>query len=971
MLLERLQIEAFRGIRNAIDIPLDASITILLAANGTAKTSICDAAEWLLSGRVRRLQPGLIAPESLQNRYAATTPLRVHAVANWNNTSREIERTDAETLQIPNARGGVRKATSTGKFLEQLTPQFVGQTSRSRNVEEQRAEWLRAVRFFNPDGLTLLLDDSEDAERVRSIAFAELLGVGPVGRRIEGLRGVRTQIDSPRAAISGVLEKIAQHETRLKAEQASVAGPYLARVDALLREVAEFCAVKLPDTLLVRREALLSLRERMASAERALEAQRSELTKVTAAFPQYELARSAWRQWHTEQKPALEKTLQDAQKERDQATRDIRQRATAASELATRLGQMNTLLGQAQTALATVRLNASTQDSSSEISSAAARAARDAAVKKAQSSQTQLERWRRFADAFPQAQRTFLQLDLLGKQRLELSQAVPPAEDQEAIERRLRETTLSLKQLRDQLNTNIDRWQRWGAEVRAQASNWTNQSACPLCGHDHQSPTQLRAAMDEVLSQQPSAAPEIANHLAHLEATAAELRASSTTIAERRRQLLELEEKIAAQKTAYLRFLADAQERGLDEPLFARVDAGEVVASRCRAAEEAAAADHELAKAAAARCEDAERWHTELTLAAQTLRAALPLPAGTSEPLPSDPSLADRLRQIEALILSAQTQAEALRVQTEQASRAVEEERAKLPTLDAAIRQQQEAMGPLTKTADDARKVVDAIEQSWRAVSAETLDLLAIQRVADQQQQRAEQIHQHGDRLTQAEQHFALAEQATRAETDRSEAGKALTASKAEHSALLRIELLRTKLDSAIEAEVQQLNRLLSTQIRPLLRAISSFYLRTQGNPFIDSIGVDPDRNVLRWLGQLVDANALSAVEMSQGQRQDLALSIFLARARRDRGTFILDEPLAHLDDLNRVAFFDTLRAMVVETAPDLAPFRLIITTASWSLVRHLRAKFAHVAPATGSPALRVLELVGDPRSGIDVRYTA
>jgi hypothetical protein len=407
----------------------------------------------------------------------------------------------------------------------------------------------------------------------------------------------------------------------------------------------------------------------------------------------------------------------------------------------------------------------------------------------------------------------------------------------------------------------------------------------------------------------------------------------------------------------------------LDEPLFARVDAGEVVASRCRTAEEAAAADQELAKAAAARCEDAERWHTELTLAAQTLRAALPLPPGTSESLPSDPSLTDRLRQIEALILSAQTQAEALRVQTEQASRAVEEERAKLPTLDAAIRQQQEAMGPLTKTADDARKVVDAIDQSWRAVSAETLDSLAIQRVTDQQQQRAEQIRQHGDRLTQAEQHFALAEQATRDETDRSEAGKALAASKAEHSALLRIELLRTKLDSAIEAEVQQLNRLLSTQIRPLLRAISSFYLRTQGNPFIDSIGVDPDRNVLRWLGQLVDANALSAVEMSQGQRQDLALSIFLARARRDRGTFILDEPLAHLDDLNRVAFFDTLRAMVAETNADLAPFRLVITTASWSLVRHLRAKFAHVAPANGSPALRVLELVGDPRSGIEVRH--
>jgi len=160
----------------------------------------------------------------------------------------------------------------------------------------------------------------------------------------------------------------------------------------------------------------------------------------------------------------------------------------------------------------------------------------------------------------------------------------------------------------------------------------------------------------------------------------------------------------------------------------------------------------------------------------------------------------------------------------------------------------------------------------------------------------------------------------------------------------------------------------MSTQIRPLLRSISSFYVRTQGIAFVHSIGVDPSRNVLRWLGQLADAKPLSAVEMSQGQRQDLALSIFLARARRERGTFILDEPLAHLDDLNRVAFFDTLRAMVAEIKTHAQPFRLVITTASWSLVRHLRAKFFHVKQVNGNLPLRVLELAGDPRSGIDVR---
>jgi exonuclease SbcC len=295
--------------------------------------------------------------------------------------------------------------------------------------------------------------------------------------------------------------------------------------------------------------------------------------------------------------------------------------------------------------------------------------------------------------------------------------------------------------------------------------------------------------------------------------------------------------------------------------------------------------------------------------------------------------------------------------------------RAKLAKLDATLQQQQEVLQPLAKNAEQEKRFIDDVEESWRAISGEPLESTSLAAAAAFQQQRSQQLREQADRLKQAEQHLNLAEQAMHIETDQSEASKAIATNRAEHAALLRVDLLRTKLDSAIDEAEKHLNRLLSTQIRPLLCAISSLYLRTQGNPFIDSIGVDDSstRNVLRWLGKLADAQPLSTVEMSQGQRQDLALSIFLARARRERGTFILDEPLAHLDDLNRVAFFDTLRAMVAETGTHSQPFRLVITTASWSLVRHLRAKFLHLREVDGNRALRVIELVGDPRSGIEV----
>jgi predicted ATPase len=972
MLLDRLNVEAFRGIRNSLEIPLDASITVLLAANGTAKTSVCDAVEWLLTGRVRRLQAGLVAAASLQNRYATDTPPRVQATANWAGVSREIERTESDSIHIPNVRGGIRKATTTAKLLEHLTPEYVGQTTRSRNVEEPRAEWLRTVRFFSPDGLALLLDDGEDAERVRGIAFAQLLGVGPVGRRIEGLKGVRAQIDSPRAAIANVLEKIASHEARLKAEQASVAGPYVTRVDALLREVATFCKLTLPETLVTRREVLLSLRDRIASLERALESERSAHAKVKSSLTEYGVARAGWKTWLEEQKPGLEKALLEAQRQRDDANRQLHQLTTGASELANRLGQLNIVLGQTQTTVATVRLDASSQDASGTFALAQTRADRDEAAKNAQKVHAQFELLKRFAGEFPGWQRAFLELDLLEKQRLELSQSIPSVDDQEGVERRLRETTLALAQLRQQISTSTDRWQRWGAEVKAQAPNWTTSSACPLCGHDHQSPEQLRAAIEDVLSRQPAADAEMAARLAQFESAKAELQTSAATIAERRRQLLALEQKIVLQKAACANFQVAAKECGFDESIFARADAPEAIANRLRIAEQTAGVAHRLAGQLDARAGDVLRWHNLLQGITEQLRAVLPSQSSTAESLPSDPTLQQRMQAVEALMAFAQARAQELRGQSDTANQSAEQMRAKLPAFDATIRQIHESLEPLAKSADDARKLVQGVEECWQAVSTAPLDSDSLLRVATLQQQRSDQLREQSGRLMQAEQNLGLAERAMRDETDRSEASKAIAALKNEHAALLRVDLLRTRLDSAIEQAEQDLNRLLSTQIRPLLRSISSLYLRTQGISFVDSIGVDdnPNSNALRWLGQLADAKPLSAVEMSQGQRQDLALSIFLARARRERGTFILDEPLAHLDDLNRVAFFDTLRAMIAETSTNAQPFRLVMTTASWSLVRHLRAKFFHVKQVNGNRAFRVLELVGDPRSGIDVRET-
>ena len=54
--LKALKIEAFRGFRDRAFLNLDASTVILTGPNGTGKTSVFDALQWVLLGSLVRLE---------------------------------------------------------------------------------------------------------------------------------------------------------------------------------------------------------------------------------------------------------------------------------------------------------------------------------------------------------------------------------------------------------------------------------------------------------------------------------------------------------------------------------------------------------------------------------------------------------------------------------------------------------------------------------------------------------------------------------------------------------------------------------------------------------------------------------------------------------------------------------------------------------------------------------------------------
>lgn len=166
--------------------------------------------------------------------------------------------------------------------------------------------------------------------------------------------------------------------------------------------------------------------------------------------------------------------------------------------------------------------------------------------------------------------------------------------------------------------------------------------------------------------------------------------------------------------------------------------------------------------------------------------------------------------------------------------------------------------------------------------------------------------------------------------------------------------------DRAIEKYATHVKDFTASSLKPLLSPAAELFSRMHANEVYKGLGVSEGGDSLKWTvfaeghEPALDAEG----KLSQGQRQDLALSLYLARARNTGGSFFLDEPIAHLDDLNRVAMLDIFR-LVATSMPSM---NLILTTASDALARHMAQKFSSI---TDRHLLNMIHLEGNPRTGV------
>ncbi len=258
-------------------------------------------------------------------------------------------------------------------------------------------------------------------------------------------------------------------------------------------------------------------------------------------------------------------------------------------------------------------------------------------------------------------------------------------------------------------------------------------------------------------------------------------------------------------------------------------------------------------------------------------------------------------------------------------------------------------------------RVLEVWEQAGKT---QPLTLDAIDKALGEVARNLETLEVASTRLNAASDALANARQASERERQSAAERQNLSVLEKQLSDYERVNRRRGIINDAVTSLHSATSSFITSQVQPLCDVITALYCRAQSNPFITKIEASEQNGMHHWKATADEISLEAIAQMSQGQRQDLALAIFLSRARQIRGTFFLDEPLLHLDDLNRVGLLDILRVIVSERRQE--PLRFIITTASNALLRHFREKFHSVSAPDGGSALRIYRLSGNPISQVN-----
>lgn len=900
-----VEIRNFRGVPDILQIPLNAPLTIIHAANGTGKSTICYALEWLLTNKVDDLP--------------TTSDFSCQWGAGNTSVSAECEiNGEIYYLERVNGKASIKKNGETSKkkikdvtLLEMLTPPSVRGSSPQATTKARR-EWLRNCRWLYANSLALLVDNSKS--ELRQQIFADILGLGHLTSTLNNLKEYRG--DLPR--VQGLEKKLQNLVTEIQVleEKLAVSQSGQEQIAIKLKSILE----KFPDTRITGNllDDFNMAQLEVAKLLQATQRKKNLLNQLLEGWSGYE------------------SNLQQLEKSRSSLA-DITQSSIALTEshrqLAEQLSAAETQISQGKFAIEWAQKNTDVLNGWSAITMAPD-----------------------FAQIFPQPDLSFQFLEqnfveycwendkqqrwlnsieylirneailsdqLNVKRDLSNNPVQPPANlvELSKLADAAKQARITAQGEFDALSNVINRLRALGHE----ASHSLSSGHCPLCDHDWKSVDVLRKQLSDVnLSPELQAASHklmIAQSSEQTSITAlqsAQLQQSSFEDYIAQIKSVNDKLKVIEETTSYLSIMSKSEFSHSDIIGFPHLLVRIKSAIRARS----------------------------IAVALSQVEEFFKLP-----PSPSvNTGVAEALQVLERYTQHFQQQLDSANAKRPSLTQLVKE---KLESIQAKTRESHQINASIVAIL----QMINSFQSQWNEVFG-TIPVsinihTATQATVELDLQKAEgyeaELRDCQTFLsidTDAQQLFKLrSERTVVAEKLRTGQNHILVA------------------DNAITQYGVHVRNATVSSLAPLLEPATELFSRMHANEVYHQLSVSGDD--LNWMvlaeGHEVPLEAEE--KLSQGQRQDLALSLYLARAKNTGGSFLLDEPIAHLDDLNRVAMLDIFR-LVATSMPNM---NLILTTASDSLARHLAQKFSSLPD---EHLLNTIYLEGNPRTGVKATVT-
>ncbi|WHQ71996.1 AAA family ATPase [Methylorubrum extorquens] len=923
--INRLGIEAFRGITGRLELDLRSPLTLVYASNGTGKTTLCDAAEWLMTAAVERLSVRDAAGlGELRSGFAPDALPRVDADIVVDGVARVLERGfDGASIALA---GEAPIPVGPNDLLAILAPDGAGPGRHQRNATALRRQWLRGARFLSVETLAALLDtDDETVERRRRV-FSDLLGVR---EQADAKDRIRQYADALRPTLALLTKETEKARAAVDATRAGVGddpgGAASSReIEAVERELG-----------------LTPTANRLETAAAELARRRQALTGQADAL---QLVMAEWRH-----RRELRRTL-----ESEEAAARAAATATADSDGGLRQANARVRDMEADLRAAELRgrkledLGANLSRQLSAFTTECEFLAPDIGLPARPTLQVVREavphaRW-------PTAHRVAVEREiqgLLGRYLDIQTWSARQAETEAALAEmrselrgpeEIQSLADALSRAEHDLAAAVERLEREAGPVqRLRAAGEAflrhdhDATQCPTCGHDWQSHGKLLAEVQALMDRTPAfvAVAQESVDRATLAMAACRLSLSAATQAAERERRLTAE--LAQLRQNIARFERSARSAGLDP-------------------EPAATFEGRLRKEAA--CLRLAASLLETDGLGELLATSFGVAVDERASLPVVRSRLDR---------EIAERAAAERLERQRIGEALDGARSAVAALVSASSEQAAADERARERRASMQARLDALGGAWARLAGQRAWTEA--NLASVRSELADETA----RLERAEAHIAAADAAL-ARENRSEGLAAAEADlsrlQAQLDSVTRKQAAADRAYRAFETHYQEASR---RQVEALRDTVNPLFARMHANKVYDSIGFGEGDDLLRWRSDIGGRSFDPGRNFSQGQRQDLALALFIARARSLGGTFFLDEPVIHLDDVNRVGLLDVLRASAISGRHRT---NLVVTTSSRAMARHLIEKFDRVDGASprgdGIPILRVYELRGNGRDGVE-----